>query len=325
MMRFLSYFWLLPVILLGNILFIIPIYAQPGGYDGSSLREGTGVRAQGMGGAFVGLTGEVSVIYCNPAGLARIDASQFGVMWSVLTLDRNFNYSALAIPLSKYGTFAVSWVQYRVGNIEARDKTGALFDRFSNTENTLFLSYGVRVQDYLSVGLTSKIYIHNLYHNTAKGKGFDIGLQVKPSDIMNIGLSIQNIFNSVTWDTETEREEWFGQIVRLGLRLIPKKNINLYIDFEIYNPPGYDWKNPDNLYGQWHIGAERLLGNGLMIRGGLNDGRLTLGASYILKTKSTYEFQYAFSQDPFGFGSIHTFGFLFSYKNLKKNSQPSEK
>jgi len=316
-MRFLSIFWLLPFILLGKILSIDQLNAQTGGYPGSYLRGGIGVRAQGMGGAYVGLADEVTAVYWNPAGLAQIEGNQFGVMWSILTLERHFNYAALAFPLSNLGTFAMSWIEYRVEGIQARDQAGALVDRFSNDENALLFSYGMRVRDYLSFGLTSKIFLHKLLNNSATGGGFDFGLQVKPLDIMNIGLSIQNIFTSITWDTETERQEFFPHIGRLGVHLFLRENINLCIDFELYNPPAFDWKAPKNLYGEWHFGGEVSVGNGLMIRGGIDDGRLTFGTSFLLKTKNTLEFQYAFSEDPIDFNSVHRFGFLIEFQSSK--------
>src|SRR5262245_33169807 len=105
--------------------FVIPpkSTAQNGGRAGAYLRAGAGVRALGLGGAFVAAANDVTAGYWNPAGLHQLVEPQLAGMYSLLSLDRHFNYVAAAYPFHTFGTFGLSWVNYQVGNIATRDRS----------------------------------------------------------------------------------------------------------------------------------------------------------------------------------------------------------
>ena len=49
------------------------IFEKVGTFDGQFLKIGVGARAEGMGGAFVGVADDATALFWNAAGIARID------------------------------------------------------------------------------------------------------------------------------------------------------------------------------------------------------------------------------------------------------------
>ncbi|MGM0607680.1 MAG: hypothetical protein ACQESP_04580 [Candidatus Muiribacteriota bacterium] len=84
------------------------------GQAGAYLRMGIGARALGMGGAFVAVSDDAYAAYWNPAGLAKLEATQSSFMHARLKMDRNFDFinyidknneknSALGFSIAKFG------------------------------------------------------------------------------------------------------------------------------------------------------------------------------------------------------------------------------
>src|SRR5437879_1705175 len=68
-----------------------------------------GARAIGMGGAFVGTANDVTSLYWNPAGAARLEHSEAAFSHTNWIADMNFDYAALSVPLENFGTFGLSF------------------------------------------------------------------------------------------------------------------------------------------------------------------------------------------------------------------------
>ena len=70
---------------------------------GPYLRMGTGARALGMGGAFVGVADDASATYWNPAGLAWTNGWELTGMYTAgMNVDRSYNYVAFSRNGSKF-------------------------------------------------------------------------------------------------------------------------------------------------------------------------------------------------------------------------------
>jgi hypothetical protein len=138
-------------------------------YGADFLAGGVDARALGMGGAYVGLAGEVSAGYWNPAGLSRLDYPQI----SYMHVERfagavSFDYGAGAFPISERSTLGISVFRSGVNDIvntlnawdpERGQPKGAyesLITRFSAADWALFVSYSRRVTDRFDVGVNFK-------------------------------------------------------------------------------------------------------------------------------------------------------------------------
>jgi hypothetical protein len=275
--------------------------AQSGGQAGAYLRIGAGVRALGMGGAFVAVANDVTANYWNPAGLGRIAEPQFIGMYSLLALDRRYNYVAATYPFRAAGTVSLGWINYSVVNAEARDATGALTGDFANGENAFLISYGKTLSHAVALGGTIKLLSHELAGRSASGVGYDLGVWFKPRGFLAFGASLQNLQTRIYWDDRAKTKETFPQMKRLGVEVKPLSFVTLGVDHEIGVRQN----------GKWHAGGEFDLGHKLVLRAGSNAGALGIGVSLQPPiSRQTMIIEYGLSQDPIGPGFAHQFSLL---------------
>ena len=297
---------LLTLVILTSQIFSGKSAAQNGGYSGAYLRLGAGVRALGTGGAFVALANDATAGYWNPAGLGQLTEPQIGGMYSVLSFGRQYNYATAAYPLGYYGTIGVSWLNYRLGDIETRNQFGAVTGKISNDETALLFSYGNQVLEKLAVGGSAKLLLHNLAGSSASGFGFDVGAQFMPWDFLAVGVSVQNINAKVTWNTLRKTQETYPLNSRFGVNVKPFAFMNLLADYELVDR---------QKSGKLHAGMEILLSNSLGFRAGNDDGVITAGASLMRLNvgSSALEIDYGFANDHLEQNSAHRVSFLLKF------------
>lgn len=275
--------------------------AQSGGQAGAYLRLGAGVRALGMGGAFVAVANDVTANYWNPAGLGRIAEPQLIGMYSLLALDRRYNYVAAAYPFRAAGTVSLGWINYNVANVEARDASGALTGDFANGENAFLISYGRILSHAVALGGTVKLLSHELAGRSASGVGYDLGVWFKPREFLALGASVQNLQTRIYWDDRAKTQETFPPMERLGAQVRPLPFVTLSVDYEIVARQN----------GKWHAGGEFDLGHKLLLRLGNNAGALGFGVSLLPPvSRQAMIIEYGLSQDPVDAGFAHQFSLL---------------
>ncbi len=297
---------LLTLAIIARPMLLESSFAQDGGLPGAYLRIGAGVRGMGTGGAFVAVANDVSAGYWNPAGLGVMSVPEIGGMYSLLSLDRQYNYAAGAYPLGSVGTFGVSWINFNVGNLTAYNQAGNAIGEFSNSENALLFSYGKQLSPMFALGGNVKTLFHSLAGSSASGMGFDFGARVMPSARVAFGASVQNMGAKLKWNTTAQTESKFPTIARLGALFKPLNMVNFAADYEFIN----------SQKGKWHVGWEVLMSEYLNLRAGNDNGSITLGASLIniAAVNNTLELDYGFSKDPIDQSATHRFAFLLRFR-----------
>jgi len=103
-----------------SILSILLVQHAWGGdkYAGDFLTEGVGGRALGLGGAYVGISNDVTASYWNPAGLGLIE----GVHVSLMHASRfpglgSYNYAGAAHRFHDMFAVGISWIRFGVDDI----------------------------------------------------------------------------------------------------------------------------------------------------------------------------------------------------------------
>ena len=237
-----------------------------GGQAGAFLRFGAGARAFSMGRAFTAVANDASAAYWNPAGLGDLHYKEFLGTYGLLSLERKHNYLSLAIPTLNKGTLSISWINLGVNDIEGRDIEGEVTNMFSNSENAFYFSWGKKVTPKMSLGITAKLLIHSLEDHRANGHGFDAGLLYKVNPQVKLGLVIQDVGASLSWDTD--HKDTIPRSTRLGAA------------YTLANFPAlfaFDYEMVQNQSSRYHLGAEAtLLANG-GLRMGLDNGRFSAG------------------------------------------------
>ena len=63
------------------------------------LEIGVGARAMAMGGAYSSVANDAKALYCNSAGIARIDGIQVELMHNKWLAETNYNFIGIAVPV----------------------------------------------------------------------------------------------------------------------------------------------------------------------------------------------------------------------------------
>jgi len=276
------------------LLLGISVFAKDyAGDAGVYLRMGLGARPFGMGGAFTALANDETAAYWNPAGLIQLEKQGIGSMYSILSLDRKYNFLNYASPIDSESAFSLSWINFGVSGIEERDKDRNYLGKFTNSENTLLLSYARLIRN-MSIGGNIKL-IHQKMDpssgkNSGKGWGIDLGLLKPINNKLYLGLIIQDIGSYIEWDTGWEDKLPLDIRAGLGLRLLNDR-LNICLDTEKI-------EERNNLKA--HIGIEYWIRDTIGIRAGLNSKDPTAGLSLRLPISGTnLGIDYSFSPDTF--------------------------
>jgi long-subunit fatty acid transport protein len=159
------------------------------------LTIGVGARAVGMGSAFVAVADDITALYWNPAGVARLEKTQATFSYANWIADITFNHAGFTIPVSNVGTIGVQASFMTMGEMERTtianpEGTG---ETFSAGSYAFALCYARSLTDRFSVGINAK-YIHEqIYHSAAHGIAFDVGTLFETGlHGLNIGMSITN-------------------------------------------------------------------------------------------------------------------------------------
>ena len=198
--------------------FTANVYADFGG--AAFLKKGVGARALGMGGAFTSISNDVSAAYWNPAGLAQIQDYSVSVMGSTGASDEwpgledmtpSQNFVAVSVPMQKFtdvlggSVFALGLINSSMKNITFSDDQGNEGKSFSDTQNAVYLSWGIPVWESstnLYVGASVKYIMEKMDGidgGTASGYDIDAGVIYNVFETLNFGMFLGK-GASMTWD-----------------------------------------------------------------------------------------------------------------------------
>jgi hypothetical protein len=252
------------------------------------LRTGVGARAAGMGNAYVAVANDATAGFFNPAGLTHIQKWGFSSMLSAdMGLDRRFNYLAVAGSF-KLGSVGVSWINAGIDNVALSDGTTKDY-----MDNYFLLSYGNTAARFR---WGASLVIANSKVADKTGLGGDLGFQWCFSDEATLGLAAQSLGLKVG-------ENHTPYNIRLGLGVTPTVLEGFTFPVEIQ-------KTQEVSGIKFRLGGEYkyLFTNsdlGAAIRGGVDDGSLTLGAGVSFKQ---FSLDYAYVPEKGPLGEGHRFG-----------------
>lgn len=285
-----------------DVLGVAPLSAatKDAGQAARYLRIGVGARALGMGGAFVAVADDASACYWNPAGLVQLKNKEVQAMYSLLSMDRKYNFLNYAQPMKDSRCLGVSVIDFGVGDIREMTSEQKDIGRFNDHENALIVSYASNMENGLLLGGNLKYITQGMNPSTGKksadGISVDMGMLWKPEKNMSIGLILQDVGGSLKWDTG--HKDSLPVVIKAGTayRLM---NDQLLLAFDAE-------KVANNNKSRLHLGGEYNLNKNISLRLGVvsaYDTFPTAGLSFkfplLLFTKQTFCIDYAFAQDTF--------------------------
>ena len=159
------------------------------------LKLGVGSRAIALGGTYVGVAEDLSALYWNPAGLARMPGSAVQMARTDYLAGVSHSFAAFGTNLGSLGTLAASVIFLDSGDMEVRtaetpEGTG---EEFSVQNFALQLSFGRALTDKFSVGTTLKYINESIWHSSASAIAFDVGvLFTTPYERLRLGANMAN-------------------------------------------------------------------------------------------------------------------------------------
>ncbi len=162
---------------------------------GKFLNIGVGARAIALGGSFAAEANDLSALYWNPGGLARMQGSQLQLSTTEYPVGIAYNYAAFGINLGGMGTLALSLINLDSGDMSVRttEQPEGTGEEFNAQSLALQLSYARALTDRFSIGATTKYVREQIWHSTASAFAFDVGLlYTTPFQPLRIGAAISN-------------------------------------------------------------------------------------------------------------------------------------
>lgn len=155
-----------------------------------------GARAIGMGRAFVSTANDVSALYWNPAGLARLlqrEATFNQIEWIA---DMSVNYAGIGVPLGDFGSLGLSFISLTMDDMPVRtvERPQGTGELFSAGSFAVGLHYARNLSDRFSIGFTGKYISEKIWNMQSQAFAVDLGVLFTTSFFngLRIGGSISN-------------------------------------------------------------------------------------------------------------------------------------
>jgi long-subunit fatty acid transport protein len=161
----------LAIIVLLLVLAAVPLLGQNvtkvGTTAASFLNIDAGARGVGMGGAFVSVADDISSMYWNPAGLARMKQGEASFSNTRWIADIAYNYAGVAVPVGQIGTVGLNAAFLTMDEMlrtTVADPDGAGNETFSAGSYAFGLTYAKNLTDRFSIGFNFKYINERIWH-----------------------------------------------------------------------------------------------------------------------------------------------------------------
>jgi hypothetical protein len=179
------------IIILGLTNLVKAQNEGPGNTGLAFLKFGVGANSIGMGEAFSSYSKDATAIIYNPARIVFGLNNSVVLMHNASAEDLTNDFIGAKVIIGKIG-LGFGILKSGVDNIEIRTQPGAVIDKFSSQNLSMNLSIGYKVNDNVSIGITSKLLYEKIYIDEASGLGFDIGANYS-KDNTNFAFVISNL------------------------------------------------------------------------------------------------------------------------------------
>ena len=170
-------------------------FEKTGSVGAQFLKIGIGARAIGMGGSFVAVANDISSLYWNPAGLARIENSTVIVSHNKWIADTDFEFIGYTGSLSQRSYIGFYFSYLKFGEIEQTTVneprgTGKIFSAY---DYAIAGTFAYTLIENFSVGATFKYVQQKIWNLSASTVAFDVGALFNPgAKPISIGVSLSN-------------------------------------------------------------------------------------------------------------------------------------
>ncbi|MBA7527508.1 hypothetical protein ES705_19684 [subsurface metagenome] len=261
---------MLPLVFL---LFTAFSFAETGGVD-NIFSFGVGLRALGMGGAFIAMDNDPTLAYWNPGAMAFNQYKEISLFGTRTIADTYYFAGFYTNPTTNLGTLGIGAIGIYTNGIESYDENASPITGADTNyiHYQILLSYGYNFRFGLGLGATAKIEQMKITDYRGTGASFDVGAYYNPPKLpwLSLGLVVQDVYGTgIKLDEEFEKNT---RIYKAGLAtnfLITEKKktrLSFALDSRFYtdnyNPV------PGGFLYDFSFGTELAFSETLMIRAG---------------------------------------------------------
>jgi len=278
------------IVVIGLALFMLVVgYSQALAKDYNHalpmLRMGVGARALAMGGAYTAVADDATAGYWNPAALSQIEKVSIASMIAAnMSQDRKFNYLAVAGKF-EFGSIGFSWLNSGTSDIPFYNSTGTRGEDFNWNDHVFLFSYGSE-REKLQVGFNLQVvyFKADAADDFSKtGVGFDAGVKYDLNDMVSLAVVAQ--------DLGTKIGDEVPATFRLGGAIRPVEGFTIPLDLEkVHNRSDLTLRTGAEYSYQF---AEEYWA---AIRGGVNDGKFSIGAGLTIVNRYSIDYAYVTEQ-----------------------------
>ena len=312
------------VILLATMVLYSKEVSKTGTTAATFLTIDVGARGVGMGGAYIASAEDVTSMYWNPAGLARLKTSEAIFSHTNWLADVAFNFVGVGIQTGNYGSLGLHATFLTMDDMKRTtpDQPDGTGETFSAGSYEVGISYAKNLTDRFSIGGTAKYIQEKIWHSTSQGIAFDIGTIFDTQfNGLKIGMSIRNYGPKMQMSgrdmlVQTDIDSRFaGNNPNINANLTTDKwdlplTFQVGLAMDILKGVGnsdlilaVDALHPNDDMESMNVGAEYVFNNMFSLRGGYNslfgkdaEAGLCLGAGfqYSLTGMGSLYMNYAF-------------------------------
>lgn len=173
-----------------------PVMTKTGTTAAQFLKIGAGPRAIGMGGAYVSVADDITAMYWNPAGLARMQTGEAVFNHVNWILDVSYDAAGASLIIDGVGTLAAGAYILNDGEMDVTttDNPEGTGERFSAGAYAATVSFARALTDQFSIGFTAKYVGEYIWNETATAVALDFGTMYEAPVFngLRIGASMSN-------------------------------------------------------------------------------------------------------------------------------------
>jgi len=159
------------------------------------LKIGVGARAMGMAGAAVANTDDAYSLYWNPSCLTKVKGVSLAAVQSNWFADIKHQFFGFVLPVNEFSAFGLhatvlNMDPMQVTTVSDPHGTGEFFEA---RDLAIGASFGIRLTDYFSFGITGKYISQEIYNESASTFAFDFGSVLDvPFRNLQLGIRLAN-------------------------------------------------------------------------------------------------------------------------------------
>lgn len=223
--------------------------------------------------------------------------------FSQLSLDRQMAYTGIGFT-APGGSYGVGVLGTRVTGIDGYDSTGAATGSVAYQSGVAFLGYA-RDMGAARVGFSGHGLYETIGGSSLNGGGLNVGAQVTPFPLIDLGFDVQNIIGFVqTQASKDAPYEKMDSVLRFSMAVStppPSSSIKLLLGFQT----NLDDRETEGFI--FNIGLAIGVTRNAYIMGGFQNGNFGGGIGAVFFNR--LRFAYAVNRDPLGIDFQHSVEF----------------